>query len=154
MATHSSILSWRVPWTEEPGGLQSIGSQRVGHDWSNLACVNNSSLHESAWCVPGTVVGTFIRVSAYLILTTSLWARPCYHSALSREKCRYKEVKHLGQRHARDVRSCYTASLLVWLLTGATQVVSTVSYHEVNIISLLKDSISFFASQNFSKWNG
>ena len=33
MGTHSSILAWRVPWTEEPGGLQSTGSQRVGHDW-------------------------------------------------------------------------------------------------------------------------
>ena len=32
MATHSSILAWKIPWTEEPGGLQSIGSQRVGHD--------------------------------------------------------------------------------------------------------------------------
>ena len=32
MATHSSILAWRIPWTEEPGGVQSIGSQRVGHD--------------------------------------------------------------------------------------------------------------------------
>ena len=32
MAVHSSILSWRIPWTEEPGGLQSTGSQRVGHD--------------------------------------------------------------------------------------------------------------------------
>ena len=32
MATHSSILAWRMPWTEEPGGLQSMGSQRVGHD--------------------------------------------------------------------------------------------------------------------------
>ena len=32
MATHSSILAWRIPWTEEPGGLHSIGSQRVGHD--------------------------------------------------------------------------------------------------------------------------
>ena len=31
MATHSSILAWRIPWTEEPGGLQSLGSQRVGH---------------------------------------------------------------------------------------------------------------------------
>ena len=36
-STHSSILAWRVPWTEEPGGLQSMGSQRVGHDCSNLA---------------------------------------------------------------------------------------------------------------------
>ena len=32
MATHSSLLAWRIPWTEEPGGLQSAGSQRVGHD--------------------------------------------------------------------------------------------------------------------------
>ena len=34
MATHSSILAWRIPWTEEPGGLQSMGSQRVRHDWT------------------------------------------------------------------------------------------------------------------------
>ena len=33
MATHSSILPWRIPWTEESGGLQSMGSQRVGHDF-------------------------------------------------------------------------------------------------------------------------
>ena len=32
MATHSSILAWKTPWTEEPGGLQSMGSLRVGHD--------------------------------------------------------------------------------------------------------------------------
>ena len=32
MATHSSILAWRIPWTEEPDKLQSMGSQRVGHD--------------------------------------------------------------------------------------------------------------------------
>ena len=33
MATHSSVLAWKIPWTEEPGGLQSMGSQRVRHDW-------------------------------------------------------------------------------------------------------------------------
>ena len=32
MATHSSVLAWRIPWTEEPGGLQSTASKRVGHD--------------------------------------------------------------------------------------------------------------------------
>ena len=32
METHSSILAWEIPWTEEPGGLQSMGKQRVGHD--------------------------------------------------------------------------------------------------------------------------
>ena len=36
MATHSSILAWRIPGTEEPGGLQSTGLQRVGHNWSKL----------------------------------------------------------------------------------------------------------------------
>ena len=35
MAIHASILAWRIPWTEEPGGLQFMGSQRVGHDWEN-----------------------------------------------------------------------------------------------------------------------
>ena len=42
MATHSSILAWRIPWTEEPGGLQSMGSQRVRHDWAakySMSCV-------------------------------------------------------------------------------------------------------------------
>ena len=33
MATHSSVLAWRIPWTEEPGGLQSMGLQRVVQDW-------------------------------------------------------------------------------------------------------------------------
>ena len=37
MATHSSILAWRIPWTDEPGGLQFLESQRVRHDWSDLA---------------------------------------------------------------------------------------------------------------------
>ena len=39
MATHSSILAWEIAWTEEPGRLQSVGLQRVGHDRSNLAHV-------------------------------------------------------------------------------------------------------------------
>ena len=40
MATHSRIPAWRIPWTEEPGGLQSRGSQRVRHEWSDLACMH------------------------------------------------------------------------------------------------------------------
>ena len=39
MATHSSVLAWRIPETREPGGLLSMGSHRVGHDWSDLAAV-------------------------------------------------------------------------------------------------------------------
>ena len=41
MATHSSILAWRIPWTEEPGGLQSMESPRVGHGLSNFHSLNS-----------------------------------------------------------------------------------------------------------------
>ena len=42
MATYSSIFAWRIPWTEEPGGLQCMGSQRVEHNLSNLAHTHES----------------------------------------------------------------------------------------------------------------
>ena len=44
MATHSSVLAWRIPGTGKPGGLPSTGSHRVGHDWSNLAAAAAASL--------------------------------------------------------------------------------------------------------------
>ena len=47
MATHSSILSWRIPWTKEPGGLQFTRSQRVGHNWSDLAYMHTCGLRQS-----------------------------------------------------------------------------------------------------------
>ena len=63
MATHSSTLAWKIPWTEEPGRLQSMGSLGVGHDWRDLAAAeadwgeNTSSSHISLleahslhWC--------------------------------------------------------------------------------------------------------
>ena len=49
MATHSSTLAWRIPWTEGLGRLQSMGSQRVGHDWATLlppSCLNQSLTRE------------------------------------------------------------------------------------------------------------
>ena len=46
MATHSSILAWRIPWTEEPGGLQSLGLRRVGHDWATNTITLYHLIHE------------------------------------------------------------------------------------------------------------
>ena len=46
MATHPSILAWRIPWTEEPGGLQSTGSKRVGHNWATSRSLSLRSLEE------------------------------------------------------------------------------------------------------------
>ena len=63
MAPHSSTLAWRIPWTEEPGGLQSMGSLRVRHDLSDFtftfhfhALEKEMATHSSvlAWRIPGT----------------------------------------------------------------------------------------------------
>ena len=50
MATHSSVLAWRIPWTEKPGRLQSMGSHRVRHDWSDLAAYLNYYFHYCKYC--------------------------------------------------------------------------------------------------------
>ena len=60
MATHSSILTWEIPWKEEPGGLQFMRSQRVGHDFTFTfhfhALEKEMATHSSvlAWRIPGT----------------------------------------------------------------------------------------------------
>ena len=50
MATHASILAKRIPWTEDPDGLQSIGLQRVGHNWGDLAHMHNHSSGTKTEC--------------------------------------------------------------------------------------------------------
>ena len=65
VAPHSSTLAWKIPWTEETGGLKSMGSQRVGHDWATSlslftfhfpALEKEMATHSSvlAWRIPGT----------------------------------------------------------------------------------------------------
>ena len=49
MATHSSVLAWRIPGTREPGGLPSMGSNRVGHNWSDLAAAELKHSHFTTW---------------------------------------------------------------------------------------------------------
>ena len=58
MPTHSSILAWRILWTEEPGGVQCMASKRVRHDWSNLAhaCTHESFLSLTQCEAPETAV--------------------------------------------------------------------------------------------------
>ena len=49
MATHSSVLAWRIPGTREPGGLPSVGSHRVRHDWGDLAAANRHSQRKTPY---------------------------------------------------------------------------------------------------------
>ena len=63
LAPHSSTLAWKIPWTEEPGRLQSMGSYRVGHDWSDLAAAAAS-------------LNTIPKAQSMKERTTQLWNRP------------------------------------------------------------------------------
>ena len=89
MATHSSIIAWEIPWTEEPGGLQSIGLHRVTHDWSSLA-----RTHPHCWAlysVPLICFSILSAISCYLdycsfillSIFSSLWVMfSCFFTCL------------------------------------------------------------------------
>ena len=66
MAPHSSTLAWRVPWTEEPGGLQSMGSQRVGHDWA-------TSLYFTHFSHPCMTTGKTIGLIRLIFVGSLCW---------------------------------------------------------------------------------
>ena len=70
MAAHSSILAWRIPWTEEPGRLQSVGLQRVKHDQSDWAHTH----------VPYSIKNAYL---AYILKVRTLVHLKCNHSKVS-----------------------------------------------------------------------
>ena len=80
MATHSSVLAWRITWTEESGGLQSMGWQRVRHDWAT----NTLLLYLHTFCAHGKITGSkykrmvvweFLPVGLRVVNFPRLW--PC-----------------------------------------------------------------------------
>ena len=85
MATHSSILAWRIPGTAEPGGLLSMGSHRVRHDWSNLAAA-------AAYMKGLVVFHTFFNLSLNLAIRSS-WSEPLSAPSLVFADC--IELLHL-----------------------------------------------------------
>ena len=62
-ATHSSILAGKIPWTEGPGGLQSMGLQRVGHDWSDWARVHTHTHTHTHTCTDLTIIVTLTTIA-------------------------------------------------------------------------------------------
>ena len=93
MATHSSILAWEIPWIEEPGGLQSMGSQRVGHDW-----VTNPT-HSAYICVCVCVFfSRFFSLTDYYIILSIVpcvtWASSL--TSLGMSQCQWQWSKNWG----------------------------------------------------------
>ena len=73
MATHSSTLAWRIPWTEEPGRLQSMGSQRVGHNW--VTSLSFSFIHTHTH-----ILLTLLFSNS--VMSNSLWPHGLQHTRL------------------------------------------------------------------------
>ena len=84
MATHSSVLAWRIPGTGEPGGLPSMGSHRVGHDWSDLAAAVSLIYPSSLWCV------------TFLIQSLTRWWDPAYKIQMVQTNKEFTAFGHLG----------------------------------------------------------
>ena len=99
MTIHSSILAWRIPWTEEPGGLWSTGSQRVRHDWSDLARVKLALVSED--CSNKTAQPAGWRQQAFVI--SGFWGQKS-------AKC---QQSHAPPRRSRGESLPLTASMAI-----------------------------------------
>ena len=78
MATHSSVLAWRIPGMAEPGGLLPVGSHRVGHDWSDLAAAAANSREGTQLHPP-----TENWIKDFLSMAPPIWTRPSIPLSLS-----------------------------------------------------------------------
>ena len=120
MTTHSSIFSWRIPWTEEPGRLQSVGLQRVGHNWATnththththtltLQCSGTGSItgRELKSCMPSEKLRVFLQADF-------LPSEPPGKEAMLREVWKNKEAKKTAQNKNKKTR--HTNTLLILL---------------------------------------
>ena len=99
MATHSSVLAWRIPGMGEPAGLPSMGSHRVGHDWSNLAAWMNLSLKKLKGTEQST--GKYWRLTAGL---NTQWDRHLKREL--RERVKRALLKPLSSHSDGDASGC------------------------------------------------
>ena len=95
MATHSSILAWRIPWTEKPGRVQCIGLQRVGHDWATSLSLHSDrtwkellSVLQEMWTISGKAVDWTKEPiskmpSSFTCMLVIGWLEGCSHLAWS-----------------------------------------------------------------------
>ena len=117
MATHSSVLTWRVPGMAEPGGLPSMGLHRVGHDWSDLAEAH-TFMHTYSIAIiilflkniweyiseESNIIHSFEDMSIYPVQSVD-WICVCY----------LKEGKHLKiQKKRKQTKNCFYSGNISW----------------------------------------
>ena len=101
MATHSSVLAWRIPGTGEPGGLPSMGSHRVGHDWGDLAAAAAAAAtsHRN-WEISGTISLHF-KEKAPKFLERLSWVTKVTKGQLERPF-----IFRINYIHFKEIRKC------------------------------------------------
>ena len=133
LATQSSILAWRIPWTEEPGGLQFMGSQRVGHDWATSLTYKIIKLpfircQQMSWgrhwakyllyifqfrrtlrWVRAALLWT-LTASFHIMSTTTLWDHYYYYVPFHRHKRLIKPIILISSKTGLSDPSLYTLS--------------------------------------------
>ena len=131
MATHSSVLAWRIPGTGKPGGLPSLGSHRVGHDWSDLAAA--AAEQGTVPCIGGIITLYICFLTFILCITTYCphamsWSKPKYdHFSAEAPGTQWGwsqsvslESMPEGTRFHRDEKECYLSPLC-----GSTDICSS-----------------------------
>ena len=91
IATHSSTLAWKIPWTEEPGGLQSMGSRRVGHDWTtslhfSLSCIREGNGNQCS-CLENPRDGGAWWAAVYGVAQSQTWLKRSSSNKLNYKIC-------------------------------------------------------------------
>ena len=107
MATRSSILAWRIPCTEEPGGLQSIELPRVGHDWSDLACTRSIKIRRHHFAHKG------LSNQSYDFSSSHVWMWGCFRIVV---------LEKILESHldSKEIRSVNPKGNQPWLFIGRT----------------------------------
>ena len=117
MAIHSSVLAWRIPGTGEPGGLPSLGSHRVGHDWHNLAAAAAVCLLiPNSWLTPSLHVPHYVSAVCFRYLYVFSFLTQNYIQDQKKEGSRNKQRR-------RNTRILITVSVFTYLELSELEVI-------------------------------
>ena len=109
MATHSSVLVWRIPGTGEPGGLQSMGLHKVGHDWSDLAAAAAVTPRTSklpTWMRKdnqGMLVPRWLRCRKYLTGILKQLSEKCFNEQCFLKQMKQRKYQQRNRRHIKEL---------------------------------------------------
>ena len=120
MSTYSSIITWRISWSEEPGRLQSIGSHRVGHSSSDLACMHppDSSVGKESSCnakEPSSILGSGSSPGERIGYALQYsWASFVAHLVKNPPTMQETWVQYLGWENSMEKGKATHFSILAW----------------------------------------